>query len=89
MEMSTLVLDIGTALPHQLVVVDQLLFVVPSQTPKLFTVIVILLLVAVAEGTGQGALLVNTQLITSLVAKDDVVYVELVALGMFIVFFFH
>ena len=87
--MSTLVLDIGTALPHQLVVVDQLLFVVPSQTPKLFTVIVILLLVAVAEGTGQGALLVNTQLITSLVAKDDVVYVELVALGMFIVFFFH
>jgi hypothetical protein len=87
--MSTLVLDIGTALPHQLVVVDQLLFVVPSQTPKLFTVIVMLLLVAVAEGTGQGALLVNTQLITSLVAKDDVVYVELVALGMFIVFFFH
>ena len=87
--MSTLLLDIGTALPHQLVVVDQLLFVVPSQTPKLFTVIVILLLVAVAEGTGQGALLVNTQLITSLVAKDDVVYVELVALGMFIVFFFH
>ena len=48
-----------------------------------------LLLVAVAEGTGQGALLVNTQLITSLVAKVDVVYVELMALGMFIVFFFH
>jgi hypothetical protein len=87
--MSTLVLDIGTALPHQLVVVDQLLFVVPSHTPELFTVIVMLLLVAVAEGTGQGALLVNTQLITSLVANVDVVYVELVALGMFIVFFFH
>ena len=87
--MSTLVLDIGTALPHQLEVVDQLLLVVPSHTPELFTVIVILLLVAVAEGTGQGALLVNTQLITSLVAKVDVVYVELVALGMFIVFFFH
>jgi len=87
--MSTLVLDIGTALPHQLVVVDQLLFVVPSHTPEVFTVIVMLLLVGVAEGLGQIALLVNTQVITSLVAKLDVVYVELVALGMFIVFFFH
>ena len=89
MKISTLVLDIGTALPHQLVEVDQLLLVVPSHSPEVFTVIVTLLLVAVAEGTGQGALLVNTQVITSLVAKLDVVSVELVAPEILTLFFFH
>jgi hypothetical protein len=86
--MFTSVVEIGTAPLHQLLVVAQLLLVVPSQTPALLIVIVMLLLVAV-EAVWHGALLVITQLITSLLANVVVVYVKPVAPDIFNPFLLH
>ena len=83
-----MVVETGTVPLHQLLEVAQLPLVVPSQTPELLIVIVMLLLVAV-DAVWQTALLVITQLITSLLANVVVVYVKPVAPEIFNPFLLH
>lgn len=63
------------------------LVIVTAGTTNGLTVMVILLLVAVAL-VGQGTLVVSTQVITSPLTSDDTVYVVLLV-PTFTPFFFH
>lgn len=79
---------VGTVPVLQFEPVFQLVLVVPSHITGQSTVIVMLLLVAV-EAVWHAALLVITQLITSLLANVDVVYVKPVAPEIFNPFLLH